>query len=54
MRNGLKVDFYERMKDMRDSVLLVVKTGLGSEVWNEFRCLSDFTPVWVGGQRAGL
>lgn len=54
MKNGLKVDFYERMEDMRDSVLLAVKTGLGSEVWNEFRRLSDFTPVCVGGQCAGL
>lgn len=54
MKNGLKVNFYERTEDMRGSVLQVVKTGPGSEVWNEFRRLSDFTPVWVGGQCVGL
>lgn len=54
MENGPKVDPYDRTADMRDSALLIVKIGPGSEVWYEFRLLDDFIPVWVGGQRAGL
>lgn len=54
MENGLKVDPYDRTADKRYSALLIVKIGPGSEVWCEFRLLDDFTPVWVGGQRAGL